>query len=210
MIKIGVTGRIASGKSEFCKYLSEYTKFPIIDADQLSREVSEKGSEAVTEIEMTFGSAYVTDGELNRKKLAEMVFRDKDALQQLNSILHYRITQKYFELLERYERIGIKGIIYDCPLLFEAKIENTVDVAVLIYSAYEIQLQRLVNIRNMSIEEAKNRIASQMPFEEQKSHADVVVSNNTTLEDLQADIPKIYEQIKEIIDTKKLLHNESL
>jgi dephospho-CoA kinase len=207
MIKIGVTGRIASGKSEFCKYLSEYTKFPIIDADQLSREVCEKGSEAVTEIEMTFGSRYITNGELNRKKLAEKVFQDQEARHQLNAILHYRITQKYFELLDRYEKINIKGIIYDCPLLFEAKVENTVDVAVLIYSDYEIQLDRLVHIRNMSVDEAKNRIASQMPFEEQKSHADVLVTNNKSLGDLRADIPKIYEQIKEILGKKNLLHN---
>lgn len=207
MIKIGVTGLIASGKSEFCKYLSEYTNYPIIDADELARQVSAKGSAAIEEIEMTFGSEYIINGEINRKKMAELVFNNKEALLELNSILHYRVGQKYFELIKRYEEIGIKGIIYDCPLLVQANIENTVDIVVLITSDYDVQIQRLTEIRNMSIEEAVSRINSQIPYEEQKKYADVVIENNNSKEDLKADIPRIYGQIKEVLDKKKLLHN---
>jgi len=207
MIKIGVTGLIASGKSEFCKYLSEYTKFPIIDADELSRIVSGKGSEAVTEIEMTFGAEYIKDGEINRPKLADLVFSDKEALMRLNAILHYRVAQKYYELIERYEKIGIEGVIYDCPLLVQAHIENTVDIVVLIASEQDVQLHRLTDIRKMSQQDALNRINSQMPFEEQKKYADIIINNNGTKEDLKADIPKIYEQLEEILRKKNLLHN---
>jgi dephospho-CoA kinase len=207
MIKIGVTGLIAGGKSEFCKYLNEYTKYPIIDADELARQVSAKGSEAAAEIEMTFGKEYITDGEIDRKKLAELVFNNKEALFKLNSILHYRIGEKYLELAKRYEDIGIEGIIYDCPLLVQANAENTVDIIVLVVSDYDVRLRRLTEIRKMSVKEATSRINNQIPYEEQKKYADIIVENNGSKDELKADIPEIFARIKEVLNGKKLLHN---
>ena len=111
MLRIGVTGLIASGKSVVSKLLSEYTKFPIINADSLAREATAKGSEAVAEIALEFGNEYIKDGEIDRSLLAKKVFSDEEAKKRLNAIVHYRVGARYQELLERYENIGVEGII---------------------------------------------------------------------------------------------------
>jgi len=207
MLKIGVTGLIASGKSEVSKLLSQYTKFPIINADHLAREVTAKGSEAIAEIALEFGNEYIKDGEINRPLLAKKVFSDEEAKNRLNAIVHYRVGIRYEELLERYEKIDVKGIIFDCPLLVEAGAGELVDVVVLVYSSHESQMDRLMNIRSLSKEEAEMRIRVQIPFEVQKTFADIVVENDGTIEELEQKMPALFEEIKECISKKKSLHN---
>lgn len=207
MLRIGVTGLIASGKSVVSKLLSEYTKFPIINADSLAREATAKGSEAVAEIALEFGNEYIKDGEIDRSLLAKKVFSDEEAKKRLNAIIHYRVGARYQELLERYENIGVEGIIFDCPLLVEAGTEDLADIVVLVYSSHESQMDRLMNIRHLSKEEAEMRIRVQIPFEVQKRYADIVVENNGTIDELKQKMPMLFEQIKECISAKKSLHN---
>jgi dephospho-CoA kinase len=208
MIKIGVTGLIASGKSAVSRLLSEHLGYPIIDADELSREVSGKNSKVVQEVELAFGSEYVIDGEMDRDKVAEKVFKDKEALARLNAIIHHRVGERYFELLGRYEQLGIEGVLFDCPLLIESNIMDTVDVVVLVYTEYTEQIRRLVELRNYTEEHAHDRIRNQMPFEEKRPYADVIVKNSQSLAELERRIPQIAEDIKRVYYEKKLLHNE--
>lgn len=207
MLKIGVTGLIASGKSEVSKLLSQYTKFPIINADNLAREVTAKGSEAIAEIALEFGNEYIKDGEIDRRLLAKKVFSDEEAKSRLNAIVHYRVGARYHELIERYERIGVQGIIFDCPLLVESGAQELVDMVVLVYSSHESQMDRLMNIRHLTKEEAEMRIRVQIPFEVQRQYADIVVENDGTIEELKQQIPQLYEEIKEFVGEKKPLHN---
>ncbi|MBI5642799.1 MAG: dephospho-CoA kinase [Deltaproteobacteria bacterium] len=184
----GLTGGIASGKTLVSGELKRLGAH-LIDADVIARELVEPGKPAYKEIVEEFGPDVVLeDGTLNRKKLGSIVFSDNEKLQILNRITHPRIIERTRELIEEIKRAdgGDALIIVDAAILIEAGIHNCVDKLIVVHVDPEVQIGRLKKRDNLSAEDAKRRIAAQLPLKEKAGYADYVIENNgTPLETLE-------------------------
>lgn len=177
-VVIGLTGSIGTGKSTIARRLKELGA-PIVDADLIAREVVEPGKPAYQEIIATFGESILhEDDTLNRAALGSIVFQDEAKRTQLNQIIHPEIRKEM--LRQREEWIAQKAacVIMDIPLLFESNLANFVDKILVVAVDEEKQLSRIVNRDQQGTEEAKKRIASQMPVSEKAAQADAVIDNN--------------------------------
>ena len=188
---IGLTGGIASGKSTVSKYLAE-KGFNIYDADKIAKDISEKKS-VQEEIILTFGNKILDENRnIDRKKLKEIVFENKDKLEKLNGIIHPKVIDFYKELKEKNTD---EVIIFDVPLLFESGIDKFCDKILVIISDYKIQLNRIVERDKIDRELAEKIIKSQLSNEERIKKADVVIENNSSLEDLFEKVERFCETI---------------
>ena len=188
---IGLTGGIASGKSTVSKYLAE-KGFEVYDADKIAKDISEKKS-VQEEIILTFGDKILDENKnVDRKKLKEIVFEDKEKLKQLNAIIHPKVIDFYKELKEKNTD---EIIIFDVPLLFESGIDKFCDKILVVISNYEIQLNRIVERDKIDRELAEKIIKSQLSNEKRIKKADVVIENNSSLEDLFEKVERFCETI---------------
>ena len=188
---IGLTGGIASGKSTVSKYLAE-KGFKVYDADKIAKDISEKKL-VQEEIIATFGDKILEENRnIDRKKLKEIVFEDKEKLKQLNAIIHPKVIDFYKKLKEKNTD---EIIIFDVPLLFESGIEKFCDKILVVISDYEIQLNRIVERDKIDRELASKIIKSQLSNKERIKKADVVIENNSSLEDLFEKIERFCEEI---------------
>jgi len=189
---IGLTGGIASGKSTVSKYLAE-KGFKVYDADKIAKDISEKKS-VQEEIILTFGNKILDEnGNIDRKKLKEVVFENKEKLKQLNAIIHPKVIDFYKKLKEKKNTDEI--IVFDVPLLFESGIDKFCDKILVVISDYEIQLNRIVERDKIDRELASKIIKSQLSNEERIKKADVVIENNSSLEDLFEKVERFCETI---------------
>jgi dephospho-CoA kinase len=187
---IGLTGGIATGKSTASQILSEL-EIPIIDADLISREVVLPGKEAHREITAFFGKEILHEDEtLNRAKLGEIIFNDNEKRQKLNEIVHPAVRIEMKNQALEYLRSGKNTVIMDIPLLFESKLTHMVNETWLIYASPAVQLERLMLRDGFSEQQALARIRSQMPIDDKKELADVVIANNGTKEQLKVKLLK--------------------
>jgi len=192
---IGLTGGIASGKSTVSKMILEMG-IPVIDADQVAREVVEPGTEALEAICDHFGPTVLNeDGTLARKKLGAIIFEDPKERQVLNQIVHPAVRKRMDELKQFYLEKGETTIVYDIPLLFESNLFYLVDKVILVYVRAEIQLQRLVERDAAGMEDAKQRIASQIPLVDKRERADFVIDNSFTIEETKKQLKHILDQL---------------
>ena len=188
---IGLTGGIASGKSTVSKYLVE-KGFKVYDADKIAKDISEKKS-VQEEIILTFGNKILDkNGNIDRKKLKEIVFENKEKLEKLNGIIHPKVIDFYKELKEKKTD---KVIIFDVPLLFESGIDKFCDKILVVISDYEVQLNRIIERDKINRELAEKIIKSQLSNEERIKKADVVIENNSSLEDLFEKVERFCERI---------------
>ncbi|SHE68339.1 dephospho-CoA kinase [Alkalibacter saccharofermentans] len=183
---IGITGGIGTGKSSVSKIFREDLNIDVIDADELARKAVEPGSEGLKMIEEHFGRGVINaDGSLNRKVLGDVVFQDEIKRKILNSIVHPEVDRLYKIQLARCEKMGVGHVAYDCPLLIEASLMDSVDVVVLVRASRENQLQRIMDRNEFSLEEAIRRVDAQMSGDEKERCADIVIWNDGTLEELR-------------------------
>ena len=188
---IGLTGGIDSGKNTVSKYLAE-KEFKVYDADKIAKDISEKKS-VQEEIISTFGNKILNEnGNVDRKKLKEIVFENKDKLKKLNDIIHPKVINFYKELKEKNTD---EVIIFDVPLLFESGIDKFCNKILVIISDYEVQLNRIVERDKIDRELAEKIIKSQLSNEERIKKADVVIENNSSLEDLFKKVERFCETI---------------
>jgi dephospho-CoA kinase len=191
---IGLTGGIASGKSTVARMLLELG-IPVIDADQIAREVVEIGEEAYLQIVEKFGEEILKDDKtIDRAKLGAIVFNDERKRKLLNSIVHPAVRKKMLEQKEQYVKKGEKTIVLDIPLLFESNLTHLVDKIVVVYVEDYIQLERLMTRNGFSKEEAEARIKAQMPLKEKAAKADAVIDNNGTMEQTKEQLLNILKQ----------------
>ncbi|MEC2071708.1 dephospho-CoA kinase [Alkalihalophilus marmarensis] len=189
---IGLTGGIASGKSTVSNWLSEHG-YPIIDADKIARDVVEPGMGAYEGIVGQFGREILfEDGTINRKKLGSIIFKDVKKRSELNQIVHPAVRREMLAQKDRYEAEGHETIIFDIPLLFESNLFHLVDRVMLVYVDKQTQLNRLLERDQAGSEDAKARIASQLPLEDKKSRADYIIDNSGSLEET-------FQQLKNVI-----------
>lgn len=197
MFLVALTGGIASGKSTVCRMLSEKGAF-ILCSDQLAREVVEKGEPAWREIVDHFGDGVLgPDGEIDRKRLADIVFADAGERVFLEKASHPRIFQRMAKLLRDIdaETGGEAVVILDIPLLVEAKAGDMFDFNLVVDVSPQLQVERLMAERGSSEEEAWSRMDSQVSREERLSCADHVIPNEGNLQKLQNEVEEAWETI---------------
>ncbi|MDQ0298597.1 dephospho-CoA kinase [Salibacterium salarium] len=191
---IGLTGGIASGKSLVSTELEQYG-YPVIDADQIAREVAEPGELAYEQIVEHFGNEILElDGSLNRKKLGTLIFSDSEKRQILNQIMHPAIRKRMLEKKAMFEKQGYDVIVFDLPLLIENNLQFMVDKVLLVYVNKEEQKRRLIHRDQAGGEDANQRIASQMSLDEKLDYADAIIDNNTTREHTITQLKDILKQ----------------
>ncbi len=196
MLIIGLTGGIAAGKSTVAAMMAEKGAI-VLDADRIAREVVEPGKPAWHEIVAWQGPGILLeDGSIDRQRLGAIVFNNAAERQKLNRIIHPRVAQ---EMAARTARIrqSCSGavLVYDVPLLIEAGMHHAVDLVVLVYVSPEIQLQRLQRRDNLSRDKALARIRAQMPLEEKKKYAHVIIDNSGSPEDTANQVDRLWQKI---------------
>jgi dephospho-CoA kinase len=197
MLKLGLTGGIASGKSTVAEILRELG-FPVLDADSISHKLMEPGQAAHDEILQTFGADLAdSSGHINRHKLAAVVFADPAKLAQLNSILHPRVDQIIFNQLEDWQKSGAHAAAFvEAALLIEAGMTSRLDGLVVAWCTPEQQLERL-RARGMSETEARRRIAAQLPLEEKLKRATYTIDCSGTLEETRAQVQALAANLRD-------------
>jgi dephospho-CoA kinase len=189
---IGLTGSIASGKSTVARMFREMD-IPVIDADQISRDVVEPGEAAYEEIVHHFGESILQeDGSIDRKKLGQVIFSDEDQRSRLNSIVHPKVRQEMISRREYYKQKQYAAVVLDIPLLYESNLTDYVEKTLVVYVNEKIQLERLMERDQSGPEDAKERIQSQMPVKKKADLADAVIDNNGSIEES-------YLQLKDIL-----------
>ncbi|ECC2089322.1 dephospho-CoA kinase [Listeria monocytogenes] len=185
---IGLTGSVATGKSTVSNMIQQ-AGIPLVDADIAARKVVERGTEGLKEIIAYFGEEILlADGTLNRAKLGEIIFKDKEKREKLNEITHPRVKDYMLEARERFFEAGEELVFFDIPLLFESHLESLVDKIVVVWTTPETELKRLMERNNLTKEDALRRIESQMGIDEKARKADFVIDNNESLEKTQKQV----------------------
>lgn len=187
---IGLTGGIASGKSTVATELRKQN-VPVFDADEVSRNAVAKGSKGLALVAEAFGAEYLTaDGEMDRAKISQLVFSDKEALKTLEGILHKIVWDEAEAFLAEAREQKAKLAVLDVPLLIETKWHERVDFVWLVAVSKEQQIKRAMIRSGMTEEEVKARIAAQMSLEDKKNFADVVLDNSGALEETLEQVHK--------------------
>jgi dephospho-CoA kinase len=169
----------------------------VMDADKVGHEVFQPGTEGWKDVVNTFGSEILTDyGEINRKKLAEIVFNNPEALSKLNQIIHPRAHDLVKSRLNDYRKQGVEVVVLEVVLLIEAKWTDLVDEVWVIVASEDKVVNRLKQQRGMSKEEILVRIGSQMSNDERVKYADVVIRNDDDIDKLKLNIKELWENIK--------------
>jgi len=179
MLKVGLTGSIAVGKSFVLRTLAEQGAH-IIDADEVARQVVAPGSKGLDLVRSTFGSQVLRDnGELDRPKLGSIVFTDAAKRAQLNAILHPLIIAAQDERIRELESVDGSGIVViDAALMIESGGYRRLDKLIVVHCRPEIQLERLMARDNLSRADAEQRISTQMPQAEKMKYADYLIDTS--------------------------------
>lgn len=197
MLKLGLTGGIASGKSAVASILRELG-FPVLDADSLSHQLMEPGLPAHDDIIREFGADFAEgSGRIDRAKLATVVFADPAKLARLNAILHPRVEQAMLLQFDAWQRSGLRDAAFvEAALLIEAGLTKYLDGLVVVFCTPEQQLQRLL-ARNMSEPEARGRIAAQLPLEEKLRHATYIIDSSGSLDSTRAQVQTLAAKLRQ-------------
>ncbi len=182
MLRLGLTGGIASGKSAVAAMLREMG-FSVLDADSLAHKLIEPGQPAYEDVLREFGQSIMdARGRVDRAKLAALVFADRAKLDRLNAIVHPRVAEAVARQFEEWQRAGGRDAAFvEAALIVEAGMHKQLDGLVVTWCRPEQQLERLA-ARGMSEAEARRRIAAQMPVEEKLRHATEKIDCSGTLE----------------------------
>ncbi len=195
MYLIGLTGGIASGKSVVAKRLAEHGAVHV-DADVLAREVVEPGTPGLAAIEHRFGASVIAaDGTLDRPALGAIIFSDPEAREALNAITHPAVWARAKELFDAAAAADPNAVVlYDVPLLVEASSARPMrfDLIVVVDAEKETRLQRMVELRGMTRQEASHRLNSQASDAERLAIADVVIDSNGTLAETLAQADELW------------------
>jgi dephospho-CoA kinase len=196
MLRVGLTGSIAVGKSFVASTLAELG-CRVLDADQTAREVVRPGSPGLAAVAASFGREVLNpDGTLNRQAMAMLAFADDDKRQQLNHILHPFIIARQDEILREWEREDPDGIgIVDAALMIESGGYQRFDKLIVVHCRPEVQLERLMLRNGLSREEAQRRIDSQMPQEEKQRFADYLIDTSDGYELARARTLEVHNEL---------------
>lgn len=188
---IGLTGSIASGKSTVSQMLKELG-YPVVDADLVARQVVEPGTETLNSIEQAFGAEVIrADGSMDREKVGSIIFNDPASRKKLNDIIHPAIRREMLRQRQAFLDEGYETVIMDIPLLFESKLQHMVDKILVVSVSEQEQLKRLMERNGLAEQQAKARIASQLPISVKEQGADEVLDNNGSLDHTKHQLMRI-------------------
>ena len=194
-LRVGLTGNIASGKSTVVKVWRDLGA-QVIDADVLARRAVEPGSAALQQIAEQFGPSVLdSSGALDRAKMRGIVFEDPDRRRQLEAIVHPEVLRLRQIEEDKLHAQGVRVIVHDIPLLFETGLADQFDLIVFVDAPEQERLRRLIELRGIAPEEAGRMIAAQMPAEEKKPLAHIVIPNEETLEKLEQDARDVWSNL---------------
>lgn len=191
---IGLTGGAGSGKSTVAAMFRQLGAVTV-DADEATHAVYSPGTGGFDAIVEAFGSEYVRDGQVDRKKLGELVFRDAAARQRLNAIVHPLVREWMAERTVEAAEGGADVVMQDVPLLFENGLQGLYSGTVLVYAPRDLQLRRLVG-RGVSPERAEGILAAQMPIEEKRELADFVIDNSGSRESTRREVEEVWAKVR--------------
>ncbi len=196
MVRVGLTGNIASGKSSVAE-IWRRSGATIVDADALAREAVAPGSPGLRAVADAFGAAVVrADGTLDRAAVRRIVFADPDARQRLEAIVHPEVARLREVAEAALERQGAGIVVHVIPLLYEVGAESGLDLVVLVDAPEEVRLERLVRDRGLPEAEARAMIAAQLPAAGKRARADLVIENDGTPAELAARAEEAWAQIR--------------
>ena len=193
-MKVGLTGGIGAGKSTVADLFAKLGAI-VIRADELSRQVIEVNSSGFNQVITRFGKEILKkDGSIDRAKLAKIVFKDANALKDLEKIIHPLVRNKTNELIEQQNPEAI--IVNEVPLLLEKNMEKLYDFLVIVISSEKNRTKRLLD-KGLSKEQIRDRMNHQVDDETRKTKADFLVVNDGNLEQLEKDVNKIWQSLQE-------------
>lgn len=188
----GLTGGIASGKSTVSAMFRQ-AGVPVIDADELAREVVEPGQPALAEIAARFPGTLTPEGKLDRAKLGALIFKDPAERAALGAITHPRIQALALERTTALAEAGAPCALYDAALLIENKLYQAMDGVILVSCPPEAQLARLIARNGLTEDQARQRIDSQMSLEQKRPFATWLIDNGGSLESTREQVKKVIE-----------------
>lgn len=196
MLKVGLTGGIASGKSTVCNVFTRLGA-KVLDADEVAREVVLPGRPAWIKLNQAFGSEFFSpDGNLNRRKVRRLIFADAVKRRQLNAIVHPEVMREIHHRYEQLSAAAPNGVfLVDVPLLFEVGAAGRFDRVLVVYADEDVQIDRLIRRDGISREEANQALSIQMPLREKVELADFVIDNNGTSKETQAQVEKVWREL---------------
>ncbi|MDQ2890362.1 MAG: dephospho-CoA kinase [Gemmatimonadota bacterium] len=198
MLYVGLTGNIASGKSEVSSRLTELGA-TIVDADELARQAVAVGSPGLQKVVERWGPEILApDGSLDREALRHTVFADKTQLDDLNAIVHPGVTRLRRRIIAEARQRGDAVLVYVVPLLFERRLASEFDRIILVDAPRDTRFDRLVLRRRLSPEDAGNMIAAQMAAELKRARADFVIENDGSLERLREQVDAVWARLTEV------------
>lgn len=196
MLRIGLTGGIAAGKTEVSRRLAHHGAI-VIDHDQLARDAVALDSPGLKRVVDEFGRHVLrADGALNRPALGEVVFGSPSDLERLNQIVHpevHRLSAEAEVVARKNDPAAV--VVHDIPLLVETGQENDFDVLIVVDAPVNVRVQRLVTERGMTEQDARSRIAAQIDDDVRRQAADIVLDSSTSLTELQQQVDEVWQEI---------------
>lgn len=194
--RVGLTGSIASGKSTVAKRLKDQG-IPVIDLDKVGHEVLRRRHEAFEPVVAEFGEGILgPDGEIDRKKLGALVFKDAAARERLNQIMHPKVREEEARRVEAMAKDGVKAVVTEAALLIESGQKARFDFFVVIGCDPAVQIARLMKRDGSTLEQAKSRIDAQLSFEQKKADADWVIDTSGEKDRTFAETDRLAEEIR--------------
>lgn len=192
---VGLTGGIASGKSTASRLLASWD-VPVVDADQLSREVMTPGGSAYPAVARRWPEAVRADGTLDRSRLGAIVFADPAQRSELTAIVVPQIVAAFQQRLAALRAEGRDCVVLEAATLIEEGLDHTVDGVLLVAASPEVQIGRLVARNRLTEEQARQRLAAQLPLEAKRARATWVLDNDGTEEHLAAALRALWERVR--------------
>jgi dephospho-CoA kinase len=204
MLKVGLTGGIASGKSTVSEAFARLGA-KVLDADEVAREVVLPGQPAWLKLQQAFGPEFFhPDGRLNRSKLRRLVFADPEQRSRLNAIVHPEVMR---EIDFRFEQLTSSAehavVLVDVPLLMEVGVAHRFDKVVVVYANESVQVMRLMQRDGLSREEARQALSVQIDLREKAKKADFVIDNSGTPGETQAQVEKVWQELLALAKAKR-------
>lgn len=193
---IGLTGGIGSGKSTVAKMFSE-RNIKVIDADMISREILSMYPEILISIKHEFGETFIDSlNRLKRRQLGDYVFNNEHRRKKLEDLMIPFIKKEIFNRLEQYNKKGERFCVVDAPTLIEHRINEYMDVNILVWVDKQTQIQRVKQRDDMEEGQITDRINSQMPLDEKKRYVDFIIDNSKNLNSTSSQFIKIFRAIE--------------
>lgn len=195
MVVIGLTGNLGTGKTTVSEVLARLGA-EVINADELGHEFLKPGTEAYRDIISSFGTSILKEnGEIDRHRLAQLVFSHPEKLARLNQIMHPRMYRVVEKKIADYRRRGARAVVLEAALLIEAGWTPLVDKIWVTVSPQETIIGRLKKARGLYEEQILARLNQQMPSEEKAKHADIVINTDCSLKELEAKVTELWQEL---------------